>query len=93
MRAQLRFLVLLACMCPSAVFGEEPEKIVKPIWFSRFSADSKLLATAHGGWDASDGGEARIWNAVSGKQELLLMVLFDFGMEVTGRKKTSMKRL
>ena len=72
MRGQLRFLVLLACICPSAVFGEEPEKIVKRIWFPRFSADSKLLATAHGGWDAKEGGEARIWDAASGKQKLVL---------------------
>ena len=57
---------------------------IRAIWFSRFSADSKLLATALGGWDANEGGEARIWDAASGKQKLLLMVLFDFGMEVTG---------
>jgi WD40 repeat protein len=42
-------------------------KPVSLIWFPRFSPDGKWLLTAHGHWDARQGGEVRMWEAATGK--------------------------
>lgn len=41
-------------------------KIVRRIWFPRFSPDGTLVLAAHGGWDKKEGGEARLYAAKDG---------------------------
>jgi WD40 repeat protein len=41
-------------------------KVVKRVWFPRFSPDGALVLTAHGGWDKKEGGEARLLAAKDG---------------------------
>ncbi len=72
MLARLRFVVLVVSICSGSIFGADPVKPVKRVWFPRFSMDGRLLATAHGGWDAKEGGEVRIWEAATGMQKHLL---------------------
>jgi WD40 repeat protein len=42
------------------------------VWFPRFSPDSKLLITAHGSWDAQEGGEVRVWETETGKPKFTI---------------------
>jgi WD40 repeat protein len=48
-------------------------KPVSLIWFPRFSPDGKWLLSAHGNWDARQGGEVRMWEAASGKPKLVIV--------------------
>src|SRR5438477_4454991 len=41
-------------------------KVVRRIWFPRFSPDGSLVLTANGGWDKKEGGEARLYAAKDG---------------------------
>jgi WD40 repeat protein len=41
-------------------------KVVKRIWFPRFSPDGASVLVAHGGWDKKEGGEARLYAAKDG---------------------------
>src|SRR5438067_2447408 len=41
-------------------------KVVRKIWFPRFSPDGTLVLAAHGGWDKKEGGEARLFAAKDG---------------------------
>lgn len=41
-------------------------KVVKRVWFPRFSPDGTLVLAAHGGWDKKEGGEARLFAAKDG---------------------------
>ena len=60
---------------PEAKKAEEaPAKTVRLVWFPRFSPDSKSLVTAHGSWDAKEGGEARVWDVEKGKERLVMLV-------------------
>jgi WD40 repeat protein len=54
-------------MSSSVLRGDDEEKVVRLIWFPRFSPDGKTLLTAHGHWDRKDGGEARLFDAKEGK--------------------------
>jgi WD40 repeat protein/predicted Zn-dependent peptidase len=45
---------------------------VRLVWFPRFSPDSKWLITAHGSWDAKEGGEVRVWEAETGKPKFTI---------------------
>lgn len=50
-----------------------PESLpVRLSWFPRFSPDGTKLATAHGDWDQKNAGEARIWEAATGKELFVL---------------------
>lgn len=72
MTAHLRSLALAVLICPALLLSAEPEKPVRLVWYPRFSPDNKLLATAHGDWDAKKGGEVRIWEAATGKPKHVL---------------------
>jgi WD40 repeat protein len=41
-------------------------KVVRLVWFPRFSPDGTLLLSAHGSWDKAEGGEARLLAAKDG---------------------------
>src|SRR5436190_23822680 len=41
-------------------------KVVRKIWFPRFSPDGTMVLAAHGGWDRKEGGEARLYSAKDG---------------------------
>ena len=41
-------------------------KVVKRIWFPRFSPDGTMVLAACGGWDKKEGGEARLFAAKDG---------------------------
>ena len=72
MRVCLRLLALMVLITPSLVYAAEPDKPVRLVWYPRFSPDSKSLATAHGDWDAKNGGEVRLWDAATGKPKYVL---------------------
>lgn len=42
------------------------DKLVRKIWFPRFSPDGTAVLAAHGGWDKKEGGEARLYAAKDG---------------------------
>jgi WD40 repeat protein len=42
-------------------------KVVKRIWFPRFSPDGTTVLAAHGGWDKKESGEARLYKAKDGE--------------------------
>jgi WD40 repeat protein len=67
MTARSGLFVFLVWICPAFILGADPEPHVVRVWFPRFSADSKWLATAHGSWDQKDAGEVRLWNAATGE--------------------------
>jgi WD40 repeat protein len=48
-------------------------KPVSLIWFPRFSPDGKWLLSAHGHWDARQGGEVRMWEAGTGKPKHVIV--------------------
>lgn len=57
----------------SALAQQDPEpKTVRLAWFPRFSPDSKLLITAHGSWNAGEGGEVRVWDAATGEPKFVI---------------------
>lgn len=67
--------VLTAYGATAASAAEEEkgeEKVVRLIWFPRFSPDGKWLLTAHGSWDGKEGGEVRMWNAETGEVKHVL---------------------
>jgi WD40 repeat protein len=41
-------------------------KVVRRIWFPRFSPDGTFVLAAHGGWEKNQGGEARLLAATDG---------------------------
>jgi WD40 repeat protein len=47
-------------------------KAVRLVWFPRFSPDGKWLITAHGSWDANEGGEVRVWETETGKPKFVI---------------------
>src|SRR5262245_20421985 len=51
---------------PPADEKKKVEKVVKRIWFPRFSPDGTQVLAAHGGWDKKEGGEARIYATKDG---------------------------
>ena len=51
---------------PAVRAGDGEEKVVRKIWFPRFSPDGTLVLAAHGGWDKKEGGEARLYSAKDG---------------------------
>lgn len=54
---------------PAVRAEDPPDKVVRLIWFPRFSPDAKQLLSAHGSWDAKEAGEVRLWNAATGDEE------------------------
>ena len=47
-------------------------KVVRLVWFPRYSPDGRWLATAHGHWDANEGGEVRAWDALTGEPKFVI---------------------
>src|SRR5262249_48354736 len=41
-------------------------KVVRLVWFPRFSPDGALVLSAHGSWDQKEGGEARLFASKDG---------------------------
>ncbi|HVX09980.1 MAG TPA: WD40 repeat domain-containing protein [Pirellulales bacterium] len=67
--------VLLSQTVLHAEDGSEPRsdgKIVHLVWFPRFSPDGKWLVTAHGSWNAPEGGEVRVWDAETGEPKFTI---------------------
>jgi WD40 repeat protein len=46
--------------------ARDDTKLVRRVWFPRFSPDGTLLLSAHGGWDNKEGGEVRLFAAKDG---------------------------
>jgi WD40 repeat protein len=44
----------------------DDEKVVRLVWFPRFSPDGMLLLSAHGSWYQGEGGEARLFAVKDG---------------------------
>lgn len=60
-------LAALALLVSAPVAPADDAKVVRKIWFPRFSPDGSLVVAAHGGWDKKEGGEARLFTAKDGK--------------------------
>jgi WD40 repeat protein len=58
--------VLTAMASGPAGSAADDNKVVKRIWFPRFSPDGTLVLAACGGWDKKEGGEARLFAAQDG---------------------------
>jgi WD40 repeat protein len=71
-----RLFVLIAIVAALAlaplVRVQAQDRPVRLVWFPRFSPDGKWLITAHGGWEATEGGEARVWDAETGKEKFVV---------------------
>jgi len=52
--------------------ARQDRKVVRLAWFPRYSPDGKWLATAHGHWDANEGGEVRVWDAQTGEAKFVI---------------------
>lgn len=52
-----------------AVAPADEKKVVRRVWFPRFSPDGKAVLAAHGGWEKNQGGEARLYAAQDGAVE------------------------
>jgi len=75
--------VVLAASLPVIVASARAEdKVVRLIWFPRFSPDGKWLASAHGSWDGQEGGEVRVWDSATGKPKFVIPV--DRGIRSVG---------
>jgi WD40 repeat protein len=79
LRPMTWLLIAVAAWFPSAGTSARAEdkaedKVVRLIWFPRFSPDGKWLITAHGSWDGKEGGEVRVWDAESGKPKFVIPV-------------------
>jgi WD40 repeat protein len=73
----IMFTVAALCLSPGAVSADDKEiqkagKAVRLVWFPRFSPDGKWLITAHGSWNADEGGEVRVWNVETGKPKFVI---------------------
>src|SRR5262245_8793327 len=80
-------LIAVAASLPSAGTSARAEdraedKVVRLIWFPRFSPDGKWLITAHGSWEGKEGGEVRVWNVETGKPKFVIPV--DRGIRTVG---------
>jgi WD40 repeat protein len=67
----IRITLLSAAMAvmvsaPLAPADDTDAKVVRLVWFPRFSPDGTLLLVAHGSWDKKEGGEARLLAAKDG---------------------------
>ena len=74
LRCLITAFLLLAVACGVAV-GVEAEndgKVVRLVWFPRFSPDGKWLLSAHGSWDQKEAGEVRVWNAETGQPKFVI---------------------
>lgn len=72
----LGIALLTALAAAPANAQQAPAPATKPvslIWFPRFSPDGKWLLTAHGHWDAKQGGEVRMWEAATGKPKHVIV--------------------
>ncbi len=64
--------LLIVNSAPTSVPAQEPQppqKVARLVWFPRFSPDGESLLSAHGGWEAQEGGEVRLWNVDTGKAQ------------------------
>ncbi|HEV3385249.1 MAG TPA: WD40 repeat domain-containing protein [Gemmata sp.] len=48
------------------------DKAVRLIWFPRFSPDGKTLLSAHGSWEKTEAGEARLFNSKDGEVQRVI---------------------
>jgi WD40 repeat protein len=69
----LVFLIATLLVMDSQSFAEEPPaKVVRLIWFPRFSPDGKRVVSAHGSWEQKEGGEVRVFDSATGEMEVVL---------------------
>jgi WD40 repeat protein len=76
-RLWITLTVAALCLPPAALSADDQQvqkagKEVRLVWFPRFSPDGKWLITAHGSWDANEGGEVRVWEAETGKPKFVI---------------------
>src|SRR6516164_5689217 len=67
-------VVLIGTLSPTKAGAQQEDKVVRLIWFPRFSPDGNWLASAHGSWDGKEGGEVRVWDAKTGKPKSVIPV-------------------
>lgn len=68
----LVYLLLLSVILGQTFAEEQPPKIIRFIWFPKFSPDGKQLISAHGSWEGKEGGEVRIFDVATGEVKLTL---------------------
>lgn len=68
----LFLLLAVACGIADGNAAENDGKVVRLIWFPRFSPDGKWLVSAHGSWDQNEAGEVRVWDAESGQPKFVI---------------------
>jgi WD40 repeat protein len=76
-RFWITLTVAALCLSPGARSADGQEiqkagKAVRLVWFPRFSPDGTRLITAHGSWEAEEGGEVRVWEAETGKPKFVI---------------------
>jgi WD40 repeat protein len=76
-RFWITLTVAALCLSPGALSAGDQDvqkagKAVRFVWFPRFSPDGKCLITAHGSWEANEGGEVRVWEAETGKPKFVI---------------------
>jgi hypothetical protein len=71
-RLVLSALVAVFVSAQVALAADGDTKVVRKIWFPRFSPDGKLLLAAHGGWAKNEGGEVRLYNAMNGEVQHII---------------------
>src|SRR5262249_34157027 len=62
----LLLAALTMIVAGSATSADDNAKLVRRIWFPRFSPDGTLVLAACGGWEMDQGGEARLFAAKDG---------------------------
>jgi WD40 repeat protein len=72
LRTILGFVLATVAVSPPVAAEEPADKVVRLIWFPRFSPDGKRLLSAHGSWDAKEAGEIRLLNAATGDEERVI---------------------
>ncbi|HWB09435.1 MAG TPA: WD40 repeat domain-containing protein [Pirellulales bacterium] len=72
-------LVIAAAFLAQAVLyaqdgtgARQDGKVVRLVWFPRYSPDGRWLITAHGHWNANEGGEVRVWEAETGQPKFVI---------------------
>jgi WD40 repeat protein len=76
-RFWITLTVAALCLSPGALSADGQEtqkagKAVRLVWFPRFSPDGTRLITAHGSWEAEEGGEVRVWEVETGKPKFVI---------------------
>jgi WD40 repeat protein len=64
----------IAILSDLTVLAADDAKVVRLVWFPRFSPDGTTLLSAHGSWEKKEGGEARLFATKDGELQHLFTV-------------------